>query len=80
MSARAYLEECINETEAVLKLIGEAFQKEIESANPDNGSIAAGMEKLRIGVIERLRNSAEIICDEHFKLTTAACEGKGGRK
>ena len=79
MSELMHLEDCIDETEAALTLIGEALQRELLKECPSNASIEAGLDKLRIGAIERLRNASDVVSDRLRDLE-ARMDAKGGRK
>jgi hypothetical protein len=54
------LENSINEVEAVLLLIGEAYQKVLENELGEEPA-AAGLQQMRWGAIERLRNAADAL-------------------
>ena len=57
------LEICVWELEALLKLIGEAYQEIIEKEH-NEGNAAAGLQQMRWGVVERLRASAYAVINE----------------
>lgn len=68
------LETAIWEVEAVLKLIGEAYQKVVETDH-NEGSAAAGIQQMRLGVIERLNIAADALVLAHHENTA----GKVGK-
>ncbi|MDR1282214.1 MAG: hypothetical protein LBK99_15545 [Opitutaceae bacterium] len=74
------MEDCVGEVDSLLRLICDSYQEEIGTSTATTDRFIVGLTILRQGAMERLRNAADAIIDEHFKLTAAACEGKGGRK
>jgi hypothetical protein len=63
-STRFRLEDCINETECILRLLTEAYANECSNTGDASNNFLAGLTTLRIGAIERLNSASDAVFAE----------------